>query len=63
MKPTIEELRDWLVELAEGGSALRANALLAALDVAEAAALDDIPHRAVREAEEKFRATIAPEGT
>ena len=54
-------------------------AAIAALDVAEAAALDEMPrrlavnealhgahHRAVREAAEKFRATIAPskpEGT
>jgi hypothetical protein len=63
MKPTIEEVRAEIEDVREGERPLSESAyvaILAALDVAEAAALDEMPHRAVREAEEKFRATLAP---
>jgi hypothetical protein len=66
MKPTIEELRSIQANEMTVLSEAQVKAIRAALDVAEAAALDEMPHRAVREAEEKFRATIAPskpEGT
>ena len=66
MKPTIEDVRASVRERYGNAHAVTV-ALLAALDVAEAAALDEMPHRAVREAEEKFRTTSEapskPEGT
>jgi len=65
MKPTIEEVREWLSQLAKlsPACALRTASLSAALDVAEAASrcvADETGADGLIEAVEAFRATIAP---